>query len=518
MTVLCVIFQAKWRALKNGLLRGKDRFQRLLGLLLGAVFLVFFGWSLAQRALAGTPEANLPRLLGAVFAVLVVTQPTSALHNLLLSKDLELLLAAPLKRGLVFLVKFLDVLYGGLLMCGFAGVALVTFALHQAPRGGYTIAALGVVAWLALTTAAFAFLLILLAVRVMPEGKLRGAIGLVSALTVAGLYLGLTAGKDASQSVFGLFARLGNVPPVAWCVQVMTPGVPHLVPGVALLLTVLASVGLAYLVFRALEGEGFSSAQTSLPTTSRQETTTHTVRRPSLWGWWLYKEGVAFWREPRRLLALLMPLFIVAVISFGQQFNYPAGFQLLVVLVPGWLVALLLALNLALPLFPYERRNLAFLKLAPLEFKHLVYYKSLFASLIVVPSAVGFILFAGWRIHLDWRSLVLAVFTISLASIVLVGLAVMIGMLTGDFETDDVRRAIGCTGSLYFYLGGGLVGLVLLAPVGFADKLCSLGQFSWAFVLISSLVALGVAGGVVLLTYKAALRKFLNWEETAETR
>jgi ABC-2 type transport system permease protein len=182
----------------NSLIRGAGgRTLRLLaGAVLGVCVLGFvFVISYAVTAVMDEyrPDA-VPALLSLLFTAVVMSvlfaEAGGIIHQLYLSSDLDLLLAAPLPLRSLFLLKLTEASSLGALV-GLAGIAaLAGYGQALDAPGSFYLIGLIVMAVMILSATAVSMTAIMLMMRVIPAGRMRGIITLLGGAVGALVWLG----------------------------------------------------------------------------------------------------------------------------------------------------------------------------------------------------------------------------------------------------------------------------------------------------------------------------------------
>lgn len=168
-------------------------------------YLVFQGSSSLFAELIRSSPSLVEPLLSLMFGGLVLIALLSGfslmLHELFLRSDLELLLAAPVSLRTLFGVKLIEGMAAVGAFAGLLGItALAGYARASGAPLGVALTGLIVLAALLIATTALAMLAILLVTRVVPPGRVRGALAALGALAGAGIWLSFMLVNTASES------------------------------------------------------------------------------------------------------------------------------------------------------------------------------------------------------------------------------------------------------------------------------------------------------------------------------
>jgi hypothetical protein len=170
----------------------------LLGLLLaliiagliGLAIAALFGQLAAEGSSADETAAVLAMLLNATLLGMLVFDLHEAVSTLVADSDLELLRRAPIRPGELFLLKLLDALpRTSTLLLVLALPAIAAYhAFHPLPRWAWLLLPLQLLALWAIPLG-LGIALGVLFLRLVPAARARQALGLVSTLTLFGLWM-----------------------------------------------------------------------------------------------------------------------------------------------------------------------------------------------------------------------------------------------------------------------------------------------------------------------------------------
>ena len=177
--MLLVLLRLRWRLFLNRLLRSQGPVPPPVRLLLDVVALGVFlgvvgvnvgrlGATLATVDPSVAP-ALVPGLLIVVIVLTVTTALSAPLHHLFLGPDLDLLLAAPIRRRDLFGLKLVETWRDSGHVFLFGVVALGAYGQHQSREPVYYLLAAFVTALLTLTTSAVGVGLTTLLARLSPS-------------------------------------------------------------------------------------------------------------------------------------------------------------------------------------------------------------------------------------------------------------------------------------------------------------------------------------------------------------
>lgn len=507
-----------------GFWRGRSagaRLGTLLAGLLGGGAILFFVAAFAgatARSVRETDPALLGALLSALFGTLALfvlsTETSPILHQLYLSSDIDLLLAAPVPARSLFLLKLTQcALFGA--VTGIVNVAaLVGYGVATGGALPFYLMALPVIALVIVLVTAATMIVLMLLTRVAPAGRLRGVAGVLGALFGAVVWvlfqLASNRGtRDAGRITPGLerWQNISRPLPTTWAanaLQTAGDGRYGAAAGwIALLvgLTV-ALVALAGWVFVRTFSDGHGRLNDVRPHGPRAVRRSNAgvsallvqpfsppVRAVIL------KEWRTLRRDVRAVTALIFPLVMVSFFGLRALSNSPGGSDLSHValfwisLAPAAALPWFAGSTLATPALGREGRGIELLRSTPLRTRALLIGKMV--ALAAPVTVLVWVITVGVGV---WRGA--GVPSVAVALVMGMWLAggttaadVAAGALTPRFEQDNPQRAVGFAGSI--------LGLVLSAL--FLGS--SAGLFGW---LIAWALG-GVSGGTATLVVSAVL-------------
>jgi hypothetical protein len=167
-------------------------------------------------------------ILFTTFLMLVLTSVGSLLNTLYLSKDLPLLLVAPVPLRTIFTVKFFQGLQSQyLLIAGFIAPALVGFGQGMGYGAAYLLAALLILLLLPLIPAGIGALVVMALVRILPAERVQTLISLLGGFVGLGFYvssqIALRPGNPTITADRLNLLLASNLPwlPSAWAAQML---------------------------------------------------------------------------------------------------------------------------------------------------------------------------------------------------------------------------------------------------------------------------------------------------------
>jgi ABC-2 type transport system permease protein len=475
-----------------------------------------------QRSLEGL---LLVLMVGVAFSVL-----TGAIGTLFGSSDLPFLLSQPVSAARVFGLKVAGTyVSSALLPAVFTVPVLVALGRHEgAPFSYYPLALLVLAALYALPVVLGALLALVL-MRVAPEGRANEVATAASVIAAAGLILGMRAlrpeqlsamSPEEFESALGAFASFDfGLVPSTWAADAVWGALSGQVTGSALLLTVVAVLGLAGLAAvaaQAYRSGWFRSLDTVGPRQGRRGGSSRVPlwERPiaALGGSIVIKDLRLLLRDPSQwsqllVLGALAGVYFISTSSLAvgmQQFRDAIG-----ALNVAFLAFLLagVGIRLAFPLVSLEGEALWLLRTAPVRSWRLVAAKFLGVLPVLLVMGVGL----GWavagRLELSATLAFAAPLSGALSALAIAGLGVGLGASFPRFDSTNPAEIAVSSGGLLYMVGSfvyaGLSAVLFSYPAWRAIVPASLWRgsggastpFTWG-----SAEGLVVLGALLLLT------------------
>ncbi|MBI2760342.1 MAG: hypothetical protein HYX51_02810 [Chloroflexi bacterium] len=541
-----LLLRHRFRLWRNGLWRGRGPAGRIvggLGLVLLAVFVLLFVTGNTYLVTAtlrdrdpAQARASPAAILAAAMLFVLFSEVGLIIHHLYLASDLDLLLAAPVPLRSLFLLKLTESsLLGGL-----------AWPVQIAALTGYGLAIGLPWTWYALAAAVSAGVIILgtavsmtgvmLVMRVLPAGRVRGFLTLGGALLGAGLWLlfqiaGRGAGRDAADRIgpaIGRFSDRTGWSPASWAANILLAaqdGDPAALAANAALFTALAAVAIltASTVFRYTFYVSRGRARESAPhravvrTAGRGRGSARLVPAPVLAV--LMKDWRSLRRDMRLLSGFIYPLVMVGffAVSTARSGGDDANrFWRALVTVP--LIPFLLSSGIVLTSFGREGPQFALLRSSPLRMRDLIAGKFLAGFLPVLGVTV--LVVAALAL---WRGATAGQLAAALGMAVWltageVLTAIAASALAPRFNADNPQKSTSLLGNVL----GFALGLLFIGA--------SAGLFTWWVLLASgdvdaepraAAIMTAVLAGAVLFVLAiitaalaAGIRRLQAWEAT----
>ncbi|MFN8559025.1 MAG: hypothetical protein U0531_17350 [Dehalococcoidia bacterium] len=512
-----------WRTTTfRGSRAGRRTVGLMIGSLVGAALLSFvivnsfaFTYALRLRNPALT-EPFLGLMLTSMVMMLVFTMVGPILHQLYMAADLDLLLAAPVPIRGLFAVKLAEGMFVGELIGLMQIGAVAGYGLARREPPAFFLAAVPVLALLVLLVTALCMVGIMVFMRFIPIGRMRGLLTL--AVTGFGtliwlMFQAISPGR-ARDAAAGLEPVLHRFDQQAWWAPTTWAANTLLAVGrgrwvvaalnLALLAAVVtAAVAVAYAVFRYTFYVNQGRARDIAPRRTRARAGRLLPRLvrplPPAMRAIIVKDARILVRDLRLLSGLIFPLVMFGFFSFrisgpdAGADGLPADAHFWRSLLPVLLIPFFFCGNLSLVAFGQEGRSFHVLRAAPVRMEVLVMAKFLVSFVLIGAVTVVVVLALGLAQGGSPGQVALALVMAAwlTAGAVLANIAV--GALAPKFESDNPQRSVGFAG----WLLGSLLSLLFLGASG--------ALFGWPVLLALDAIEVTVATAVVVTTLLAAV-------------
>jgi ABC-2 type transport system permease protein len=538
------------RMWRNAVLRSRNPAGRALQILLAGAGMAAIGWfffltaeGVFTEVAARDPalaRASLRLLFVMVVILVLSTEVGSLVHELYLASDLDLLLSTPLSLRSLFLFKLTEAaIAGGLAgLLGLAALAGYAYAL-EAPLTFWLLAPL-VMAVVVVLTAALSMLVVLLVMRVVPAGKMRGILTLLGATLGALLWLLLQTTRISSGDIDRIAPfvdRFGDRTawaPTTWAAEALVAVQDGQWPRFAIAVALLAAAAAVLIVPAALlfqysfyvsQGR-VQEAPARARGTARAARGRFVVRAGELLDGPVWAVVMKDWRtlarDLRLLSALLFPLVMFGFFTYQLLSGVRTGAEgtgterfwrglAAVPMLPFFFGGQLTLLSLG-----QEGRNFAILRGAPLTIAQLLAAKFLAGFLLILGITWGVVLLLGLWVHGSMADMLAALAMAGwlAAGSVLANLAA--AAVAPKFEADNPRQSVGVLGRVVaIILGMAFVGassalcawLVIVALRGWPDG----GQTAALVTLALAAVVAVVVAAIAAVTWLGA-RRLAAWQ------
>jgi ABC-2 type transport system permease protein len=491
----------KWIAFR-GRGRADGRALRLgLFTLVGAIFWAF-AFGIVFRLLQyfrGIPEIGpllAGKLLGLIllsfFGLLLLSNVITALSTFFLARDLDLIAAAPVDWLRVYGAKLLETIAASSWMVVLLGIPFFA-AYGFAYDGGLFFPFVLLAAFIPFLVipAVIGSALTLVLVNVFPARRTRDILGLVAVLAAAGLALLLRlmrpeqlARPEGFRSLvdFITLLRAPTSPylPNEWAQSAIMSWLtwePDPLAYYLLWSTAAASVVLGAFVHRALYAKGFSKAQESTARVAHRGILARMggrvlapagVLRAQLVG----KELRLFFRDTTQWSQLILLAVLVVVYVFNVKFLPLSGegvtFFLVNVIpflnlaIAGFVLASIAA-RFIFPAVSLEGRTLWLLRSSPVRMRDVLWSKFWVGTLPLLVLALTIVFVTDVMLQVSAFMMAVSVFTVALLTFAIAGLALGLGTLFPEFETENAAQIPTSFGGLLFMMASlAVIGAVIM--------------------------------------------------------
>ena len=484
--------------------RQKERGRGARAAILAVVGAIFwtFAFGVLHRLLAyfrGVPEIGpllagklLGLILVAFFSILLLSNIITALSSFFLARDLDLLASAPVDWLSLYSAKLLETCVNSSWMVVLMAVPMLT-AYGTVYDGGGAFIGLAVATFLPflIIPAAIGSALTLVLVNAFPARRTRDILSVIAVLSAAGIVVLLRvvrpeklARPEGFRSLVDFIAilRTPTSPflPSEWVgrsVMGWLTGSLDLLPLYLLWSTAAAAVVLGALLHRGLYARGFTKAQESgerwaregrLGRLTRSALSPLGVVRREL----VMKEIRVFFRDTTQWSQLILLAVLVVVYVFNIKFLPLTGDGItffILNLVPFLNLALagfVLASVAARFIFPgvsLEGRTWWLLRASPLPIRELLWSKFWVGMVPLLVLALAIVGVTNSLLHVSAFMFTVSVFTITLMTFALAGLAIGFGTMFPRFETENAAQIPTSFGGLLYMMSAvGVIGAVIV--------------------------------------------------------
>jgi ABC-2 type transport system permease protein len=466
----------------------------------GAFWLFVFG--LLYRMLnyfRGIPEIGAllaGKLLGLTFlslmGILVLSNVVTALSSFFLAKDLDLLVSAPVDWLRLYGAKLLETgVHSSWMVVLLATPVLTAYGLSYDGGLLYPLVAIGAMLPFLVIPAVIGSALTLLLVNIFPARRTRDILSLIAVLAGAGVVLLFRlvrperlARPEGFRSLVEFISLLRTPTsswlPSEWAAQgIMTwvRGDPEILPFYLLWSTAAAAAVFGAVLHRWLYMRGFSKSQESGERWVRQGTFGRLVGRAlTPWGVMrrelVLKEMRLFFRDTTQWSQLILLAVLIVVYVFNIKFLPLRGegitffLQNVIPFVNLVLAGFVLASIAARFIFPgisLEGRTLWLLRSSPLEMRQLLWSKFWVGTIPLLVLALILVFATDILLEVSGFMMAVSVFTITMLTFAIAGLALGFGALFPKFNTENAAQIPTSFGGLVLMMASiALIGLVIV--------------------------------------------------------
>jgi ABC-2 type transport system permease protein len=443
------------------------------------------------------------KLLGLILvgyiSILLLSNVITALSSFFLARDLDLLVASPVRWPTLYAAKLGETLVSSSWMVALMAVPMIT-AYGVAYSGGAVFPLVAIAVFIPFFTipAAVGASLTLLLVNAFPARRTRDILSVVAVLTAAGLAILLRlvrperlARPEGFRSLTGYLAALetptASWMPSEWAQRGLMTWLTHRMdwrPVALLWVVMVAALALGALLHRSLYARGFSKAQEG--TGSARGTASGAsllrlaqrimssllrpvgVQRREL----VLKEIRVFFRDTTQWSQLILLAVLVVVYVFNVKFlpltgegvsfflrNVIPFFNLLLA---GFVLASIAA-RFIFPSVSLEGRTFWLLRASPLSLRDVLWAKYWVGTLPLLALALGIVTVTDWLLSVSPFMFAVSIFSITMLTCALAALALCFGTVYPQFETENAAQIPTSFGGLvYMMTAVTLLGLVIV--------------------------------------------------------
>src|SRR5690349_17134508 len=473
----------------------------ILFALIGAIFWVFV-FGLLYRLLKyfrGIPEIGAllaAKLLGlmfvSLFGILILSNVVTALSSFFLAKDLDLLVAAPVDWLRLYGAKLMETTGHSSWMVVLVSTPVLT-AYGIVYSGGviYPIVAVMALLPFLFIPAAIGSAVTLLLVNIFPARRTRDILSVIAILAAAGVVLVFRlvrperlARPEGFRSLVEFIAVLRGPTspwlPSEWAAQGIMSWLresPDALPFYLLWSTAAAAIVLGAVLHRWLYTRGFSKSQESGERWAREGTVGRLFSRIlAPWGVMrrelVLKELRLFFRDTTQWSQLILLAVLVVVYVFNIKFLplhgegvtfFLANVIPFVNLILAGFVLASIAARFIFPGISLEGRTLWLLRSSPLEMRQLLWSKFWVGTIPLLGLALGLVFATDVLLQVSGFMMAVSIFTITLMTFAIAGLALGFGALFPKFNTENAAQIPTSFGGLVLMMSSVvLIGAVII--------------------------------------------------------
>jgi ABC-2 type transport system permease protein len=480
------------------------------------------------------------KLLGLIFvsffAILLLSNIITALSSFFVARDLDLLVAAPVDWLRLYGAKLLETAVHSSWMVVLMAVPIF-IAYGVAYDGGLLFPLVAVTTFVPflLIPAVVGSAITLLLVRVFPARRTRDILSVIAVLAAGGLVLlfrmvrpELLARPEGFRSLVDFIAVLQTPTspflPSEWVQRAVMSsllGVPDALPYYMLWSTAAAFVVLGALLHRALYTTGFTKAQESSARWARGTRLKRiasallaplgVVRRELL-----MKETRVFFRDTTQWSQLILLGVLVIVYVFNIKFLPLRGEGItffLVNVIPFLnlvLAGFVLASIAARFIFPgvsLEGRTMWLLKSSPLRMRELLWAKFWIGTLPLLLLALAIVFVTNVLLQVSPFMMYVSLFSITLLTFALAGLALALGTIFPQFETENAAQIPTSFGGLVYMMSAvALIGAVVVLEARPVYGYVSARAFGGSADPTEMIIGFGLAAALCVATLVGSVR------------
>jgi ABC-2 type transport system permease protein len=466
----------------------------------GVFWLLVFG--LLYRLLRyfkGIPEIGallagklLALTLLSLLGILILSNIVTALSSFFLAKDLDLLVAAPVDWLRLYGAKLLETtIHSSWMVVLIATPVLTAYGISYEGGFLYPLIAIAAMIPLLLIPAAIGSAVTLLLVNIFPARRTRDILSVIAVLAAAGVVLLFRlvrperlARPEGFRSLIEFISLLrtptSSWTPSEWAAQGIMSWLrndPEILPFYLIWSTAAVAIVVGAVLHRWLYMRGFSKSQESGERWVRQGPFGRLVARAlTPWGVMrrelVLKEMRLFFRDTTQWSQLILLAVLVVVYVFNIKFLPLRGegitffLQNVIPFVNLILAGFVLASIAARFIFPgisLEGRTLWLLRSSPLEMRQLLWSKFWVGTLPLLALALVLVFATGILLEVSRFMMAVSVFTITLMTFAIAGLALGFGAMFPKFNTENAAQIPTSFGGLILMMASiALIAIVIV--------------------------------------------------------
>jgi ABC-2 type transport system permease protein len=493
------------------------------------------------------------KLLGVVlvsfFSILLLSNIITALSSFFLARDLDLLAASPTDWLPFYGAKLAETTVNSSWMVLLMAVPLLT-AYGIVYGGGPGFALLAATSFLPFLVipAALGSAVTLLLVNAFPARRTRDILSVIAVLAAAGVVVLVRiirpeklARPEGFRSLVDFIAVLRGPTspylPSEWLQRTLMGwlrGEPELLPLYVLWSTAAALVVIGALLHRTLYARGFTKAQEGAERWARAglgARIAHAVLRPlgPLRRELVLKETRLFFRDTTQWSQLILLAVLVVVYVFNIKFLPLTGegitffivnvIPFLNLVLAGFVLASVAA-RFIFPGVSLEGRTWWLLRASPMSMRDMLWAKFWIGTLPLLVLAIGIVGVTDTLLQVSPFMFAVSIFTVTLLTFALAGLAVGFGTLFPRFETENAAQIPTSFGGMLYMMSAiatiGAVVVLEARPVYSYLALRTFGSPTAAAPVGELVIGFGTAALVCLLATFWPLRIAVRRLETIE--
>ena len=428
-----------------------------------------------------------------LFGILILSNVVTALSSFFLAKDLDLLVAAPVDWLRLYGAKLLETTaHSSWMVVLIATPILTAYGISYSGGFLYPLVAVALMLPFLFIPAALGSALTLLLVNIFPARRTRDILSVIAILAAAGVVLLFRlvrperlARPEGFRSLVEFISLLraptASWMPSEWAAQGIMGWLrqdPELLPFYMLWSTAAVAIVLGAVLHRFMYSRGFSKSQESGQRWVRQGAIGRRVAKMlTPWGVMrrelVLKEMRVFFRDTTQWSQLILLTVLVVVYVFNIKFLpihgegvtfFLANIIPFVNLILAGFVLASIAARFIFPGISLEGRTLWLLRSSPLEMRQLLWSKFWVGTIPLLVLALVLVFATDVLLEVSGFMMAVSVFTITMMTFAIAGLALGFGALFPKFNTENAAQIPTSFGGLVLMMASvALIALVIVA-------------------------------------------------------